>query len=258
MQLTNLSMDDHSGSLVLQPLHCESWCDTWNYYSGRYPELTGRISCCHPSISSCWDQKCQWLHPHTKFQNWVSSFSFLLFFALVLTWTADKPLTPSLCPLLQRDDKTKSRHYNQGSQSPGVQIRNDTLQLVHSGSSGFMPTILASASSTLTPFNHIIPAEEKVTHSFAEVTNAPDLEGSCGLRWIQLEVNRGSSHFGQGQALPHWCGYVKRLLGLHLTVEGENRKRIINKKLKHDEWMVISCLFQLTRLGWKTGKQAAL
>lgn len=28
---------------------------------------------------------------------------------------------------------------------------------------------------------HALPEQEEVTHSFAEVSNAPDLEGSCGL-----------------------------------------------------------------------------
>lgn len=59
MKGTNLAMNDHSGALVLQPLHCWVWCNTWNDYGCRYAKLTGRISCCHPSISSCWVQTCQ-------------------------------------------------------------------------------------------------------------------------------------------------------------------------------------------------------
>lgn len=53
------------------------------------------------------------------------------------------------------------------------------------------------------------------------MSDASDLEGPCGLRWIQLEVNRGPGYFGQGKALPHWGGHMKRLLGLHLAVEGD-------------------------------------
>lgn len=58
-------MNDHSGALVLQSLHCWGRCNTWNYYGCRNPKMTGRISCCHPSISSCWVQKCQRLK-HTN------------------------------------------------------------------------------------------------------------------------------------------------------------------------------------------------
>lgn len=49
--------------------------------------------------------------------------------------------------------------------------------------------------------------------------DAPYLEGSRWLRRIQLEVNTGPSHFGQGEALAHRGGRMKRLPSLHLTVD---------------------------------------
>lgn len=57
--LTNLAMDDHTGTLVLQPLHSWAGSDTWYHYGGWYPKLTSRISRCHACISSCSDQNHQ-------------------------------------------------------------------------------------------------------------------------------------------------------------------------------------------------------
>lgn len=69
MQLTNLAVNDHGGTFILQPLHCKIWCDTWNHYGGRYPELTGRIRCRHTGVSSCGNQRCQRLHIQTQQQG---------------------------------------------------------------------------------------------------------------------------------------------------------------------------------------------
>lgn len=55
--LTNLAMDDHSGSLVPHFLHCYVRCDVWDNDSCRNPELAGRISCCHAGISSYWNKQ---------------------------------------------------------------------------------------------------------------------------------------------------------------------------------------------------------
>lgn len=55
--LTNLAMDDHSGSLVPHFLHCYVRCDVWDNDSCRNPELAGRISCCHAGITSYWNKQ---------------------------------------------------------------------------------------------------------------------------------------------------------------------------------------------------------
>lgn len=55
--LTNLAMNDHSGSLIPHFLHCYVRCDVWDNDSCRNPELAGRISCCHAGISSYWNKQ---------------------------------------------------------------------------------------------------------------------------------------------------------------------------------------------------------
>lgn len=125
MKWSHLAMNDHSGALVLQPLHCWGRCNTWNYYGCRNPKMTGRISCCHPSISPCWVQKRQRLK-HTNAPTEAKDSSEIdIFLSAELTWAADKPLTSSLCPLQGKRDITVK------SQPPCVQTGADTLQLVH-------------------------------------------------------------------------------------------------------------------------------
>ena len=57
-----------------------------------------------------------------------------------------------------------------------------------------------------------------VTHCFTQVADAPDLEGAGGLGGVQLDVDGGPRHLGQGQALPQGGGNVEWSLLLHVTV----------------------------------------
>lgn len=53
------------------------------------------------------------------------------------------------------------------------------------------------------------------THLLAEVPDAPDLEGAGGLHVLQLHVDLGPCHAGQGQALQERGHEVEGPLGLH-------------------------------------------
>lgn len=122
MKGTNLAMNDHSGALVLQPLHCWVWCNTWNDYGCGYAELTGRISCCHPSISSCWVQTCQRL----KQSNARTEAKAVL--KLIYFWSAES--SPE-----QQTNRShpRSAHYKEKIKETlqPVQTGAVTLQLLH-------------------------------------------------------------------------------------------------------------------------------
>lgn len=112
MKGTNLAMNDHSGALVLQPLHCWVWCNTWNDYGCGYAELTGRISCCHPSISSCWVQTCQRLKQSNAPTEAKAVLKLIFFFFGLLRAHLSSRQTAHILAL-PTTKKKKKRHYSQ-------------------------------------------------------------------------------------------------------------------------------------------------
>jgi len=111
---------------------------------------------------------------------------------------------------------------------------------------------LCSASQPHHRTKHIPPEQRRITHSFAEVSDAPDLKGSCRLGGIQLEVNRRPGYFRQGKALPHWSGHMKMLL-LHLTVEQTSREMVSQETRTKSFIGHILVLLQFTSLRWMAG-----
>ena len=92
----------------------------------------------------------------------------------------------------------------------------------------------------------------------AEVPDAPDLKGPCWLRCLQLEVNGGTSHFAQGNAVPHWSGRMEGRLGGHLTAKKKTRRQTffnprknvqilqnMNKLIPHQNGLFPVCLLMI-------------
>lgn len=140
-----------------------------------------------------------------------------------LTWAADKSFASSLCPL-QATKKEK-------------RVDQPVFWLEH-----------ASSQASSTNKSHH-PRTGRITHCFAQVSDAPDLKGSRGLGGVELEVHRRGGYFSQGKALPHRSGHMKRLLGLHLTVEQTSMMRHGLKREKLHPRVLILHWVKFTSVG---------